>query len=145
MEEAFGVVIIVVTAIAAVIAVIALLMAPKAYEQIGRGGLSLRDSDEDGPGEGRKQPRETPPAVRDDEIRQMLTARNERRARRGEAPVDVEAEMQRLTAVSTAADPGLREEVRQHVVARNERRKRKGLEALDVDAEVERQLGELSG
>ena len=35
---------------------------------------------------------------RDTEIRQLLEARNARRVRRGEAPVDVEQELRRLTA-----------------------------------------------
>ncbi len=42
----------------------------------------------------------SPPAVaRDDalreEVRQLVVARNERRARRGEAPLDVDAEVER--------------------------------------------------
>src|SRR5437764_313797 len=77
----------------------------------------------------------------DEEIRQLLAARNERRVRRGEAPLDVEEELRRLTA--PAIDPALREEIRQLVVARNERRQRAGKEPLDVEAEVERQVREL--
>ena len=108
----------------------------KAYEQIGRGGLSIRD----------EIPRHEPSGAvavreRDDEIRQMLDARNERRARRGEAPLDVEAELARLTA--PVADPALAAEVRQLVIARNERRARRGQEPLDVEQEVARQLREL--
>src|SRR5262245_14507647 len=79
---------------------------------------------------------------RDEEIRQLLTARNERRSRKGEAPLDVEEELRRLTG--PVVDPGLREEIRQLVVARNERRQRAGKEPLDVDAEVERQIRELN-
>ncbi|MBA3329159.1 MAG: hypothetical protein H0T43_12750, partial [Solirubrobacterales bacterium] len=78
----------------------------------------------------------------------MLTARNERRARRGRPPLDVEDELARLTAPSGAGgpsiDPGLRDEVRQMVMARNARRVRSGKEPLDVEAEVERQLRELT-
>ena len=77
---------------------------------------------------------------RDAEIRQMLGARNARAAARGEAEVDVEDELQRLTA--PAVDPGLREEVRELVVARNRRREARGEAPLDVEAEVERQLRE---
>ena len=66
-----------------------------------------------------------------------------RLARRGEPPIDVDAELQRLTA--PAIDPALRDEIRQLVVARNERRARAGKEPLDVDAEIERQVRELSG
>ena len=103
---------------------------------LSRGGLSLRDEPEQSPPRGAIALRE-----RDDEIRQMLTARNERRARRGEEPLDVEAELARLT--KPAVDPGLEMEVRQLVIARNERRERRGQPPLDVDEEVARQLREL--
>jgi hypothetical protein len=81
--------------------------------------------------------------VAQEEIRQMLEAKSARREARGEAPLDVEAELRSLSSPSAQADPGLREEVRQLVEARNERRLRQGKEPLDVDAEVERQLREL--
>ena len=81
-------------------------------------------------------------AERDDEIRQLLEARNERRARRGEAPIDVDSELARLTA--PAIDPALREEIRQLVVARNHRRVRAGKPPLDVEAEIEREIAGLS-
>jgi hypothetical protein len=80
-------------------------------------------------------------AERDDEIRQLLEARNERRARRGEDPVDVDAELARLTA--PAVDPELREEIRQLVVARNHRRMRAGQPPLDVESEIEREIAAL--
>ena len=73
----------------------------------------------------------------------MLEARNARHAARGEAEVDVEDELARLTA--PAVDPALREEVRELVIARNSRREAKGQPPLDVDAEVERQLREFGG
>jgi hypothetical protein len=83
------------------------------------------------------------------EIRQLLKARNERRVRRGEPAIDIDAEVARLTAPaaasqrSAAEDPGIAEEVRQLVIARNERRARQGLEPLDVQAEIQRTLAEL--
>ena len=73
----------------------------------------------------------------------MLEARNHRRAARGEAPLDVEAELARLTA--PAVDPALREEVRDLVIARNARREARGEPPLDVDEEIERQLRDLGG
>jgi len=83
-------------------------------------------------------------AERDDEIRQMLEARNARRVARGQPAVDVEAELLRLTGpTAVAADPALRAEVRQLVQARNARRARRGQPPLDVEAEVERQLRDL--
>lgn len=91
------------------------------------------------------------PAIQAAEVRQMLEAKAERRRRRGESPLDVEAETERLLAAAEpprgaeAADAELRAEVRQLVVARNERRLRQGLEPLDVEAETERQLADFVG
>ncbi|MGN6586096.1 MAG: hypothetical protein ACTHKT_01320 [Solirubrobacterales bacterium] len=91
------------------------------------------------------------PAIQAAEVRQMLEAKSERRRQRGEAPLDVEAETQRLLAAAerprgeAAIDAELRAEVRQLVVARNERRLREGLEPLDVEAETERQLSDFIG
>jgi hypothetical protein len=139
MQEAFGIVIFVVVVLAAIVAVITFVGRGRLYDQIGRGGLSIGDE---------REPRPAPPAgsaaglrERDDEIRQLLAARNAHRERRGEAPVDIEAELRRLTA--PAPDAGLRQEVRDLVVARNERRVARGQEPLDVEAEVERRLREL--
>ncbi len=85
-------------------------------------------------------------AERDDDIRQMLEARNARRAARGEAPVDVEAELHALTRPGDpTTDPEILEEVRALVQARNARRVARGREPLDVDAEIARQLRDLPG
>ena len=142
MEEAFGTIIVVVTVVSAVIAMATLGLRSKAYDQIGRGGMSLRDGSETGPDEPTASGAVSV-AQRDEEVRQMLGARNERRARRGLAPLDVEAELARLTA--PALDPALEGEVRSLVVARNERRARRGQAPLDVESEVRRQLAELGG
>jgi hypothetical protein len=91
------------------------------------------------------------PAIQAAEVRQMLEAKAERRRQRGEAPIDVEAEAERLLAAAEqprgeeAIDAELRAEVRQLVVARNERRLREGLEPLDVEAETQRQLADFIG
>ncbi len=133
MRDAFGVVLFVVVGISAVGAVIALLATNRTYDDIGKGGLH-RDAD------GRHEAG-TPPGVRDDEIRQMLVARNARRAARGEAATDVERELAELTRA--AHDPALEAEVRELVEARNRRRVAKGRPPLDVGAEVARRLREL--
>ena len=74
----------------------------------------------------------------------MLEAKSARREARGEAPLDVDAEMAALAGPSPAGvDDELREEVRQLVVARNDRRLARGQEPLDVEAEVDRQLRDL--
>jgi hypothetical protein len=91
------------------------------------------------------------PAIQAAEVRQMLEAKSGRRQRRGEAPLDVEAETQRLLAGAErprgadAIDAELRAEVRLLIVVRNERRLRQGLEPLDLEAETERQLADFIG
>jgi hypothetical protein len=120
------------------------LGAKGALGQIGKGPLSIEQEMPQSEG-GSSAPASE--EVREAEVRQMVEAKAYRQAARGEAPLDVEAEVERLmesgAAPSLGGDAGLREEVRQLVVARNERRARKGEEPLDVDAEVERQLREL--
>jgi hypothetical protein len=115
------------------------------YDHIGAGGFSREG---DAPGSTLTAPVDSPAAQaeREDEVRQMLSARSERLVRRGEAPLDIEAELTRLlepTRGSREHDPGLVEEVRQLVVARNERRVRQGLEPQDVEAQVAETLAEL--
>jgi hypothetical protein len=147
VQDAFWTVLLIVVIGGALVAVFTFIGTGKLYEQIGRGGLSLREDDDGRGGRGGGAPANAAVAAgeRDEEIRQLLAARNERRARRGQEPIDVEAELQRLTASTIDIDPALREEIRQLVVARNERRARAGKEPLDVDAEIERQVRELSG
>ncbi|HEY2637952.1 MAG TPA: hypothetical protein VGI54_11215 [Solirubrobacteraceae bacterium] len=139
VQEAFGVVIFVVVVLAAIVAVASLSGRDHLYEQIGRGGLT-RDSDaaRSGPPSGSA----AAGAEQEEEVRQMVEAANARRARRGQAPLDVEDEVARLTRPT--ADAGIEAEVRQLVQARNERRARQGKEPLDVEAEVARQLRELT-
>ncbi|MEA2429534.1 MAG: hypothetical protein QOI19_7, partial [Thermoleophilaceae bacterium] len=75
-----------------------------------------------------------------------VEAKSNRRVARGESPLDIDAEIAKLTQTAPVqADEGLRDEVRQLVIARNERRVRQGKEPLDVDSEVERQLRDLGG
>jgi hypothetical protein len=144
MQEAFGTVLFVVVALGVVIAVISLFGRSRMYDEIGRGGLSI--------GEDRDmRPRAAQPAApvsaeeRDAEIRQMLEARNARRAAQGRETVDVEAELAELTKPAAATDPEILEEVRALVQARNARRIARGQEPLDVDSEIARQLRVLPG
>ena len=138
LQDAFYPVLLVVVIGAALVAVVTFIGSGRLYEQIGRGGLSLNEDVEPG----KPAPREAA-GVREDEIRQLLAARNDRRARKGQAPLDVEDELRRLTA-ATDVDPALRDEVRQLVVARNERRVRAGKPPLDVEDEVEREIRRLA-
>ena len=144
MQDAFGIVIFVVVGISVVVAIVSLFGRGRLYDDIGRGGLSI--------GEDRDmRPRASapPPAVsaaeRDDEIRQMLEARNARRAAQGRPTVDVESELADLTRPAAITDPEILEEVRTLVEARNARRIARGKEPLDVEAEIARQLRDLPG
>jgi hypothetical protein len=138
LDDAFLTVVIGVSLLALIGAVVALAMSGGSYDRIGRGGMSIG---EDGPANAGARARPVSPAERDAEIRQYLDARNARRAARGEAPVDVEAELRALTA--PAADPELADEVRQLVQARNARRIARGEPPLDVEAEVSKRLREM--
>ena len=139
VHAAFGTVLWVVCICGAVIAVVSLIRSGKTWEDFGKGRFLLDSEVPRGP-----QPGSAAAAFeRDDEIRQLLEARNERRRRRGEAPLDVEQELGRLTA--PLVDPALRAEIRELVIARNHRRVRAGKAPLDVDAEIEREIAGLSG
>jgi hypothetical protein len=140
--SSFGVVIVAVAIVAGIVAIVVSIASGGLYERIGKGAFSL-DGEEPtrAPAPGSAAAK----AEADEEIRQLVEAKSARRVMRGEAPLDVEAEVASLTSkpVSFEADGELREEVRQLVVARNRRRVARGEEPLDVDAEVERQLREL--
>jgi hypothetical protein len=136
-----GEVIIVVVLLVAPIAAIAFAGSGAVYREIGKGAFAM-DHDRPKPDLGSTMAK----AAREAEIRQMLEAKAFRQIERGETPIDIEAELKRLTAPAAVvldADPALVAEVRQLVVARNQRRARQGKEPLDVEAEVARQLRDL--
>lgn len=134
VHGAFGTVLWVVCITAGVAAVVALISTRRTWQDYGKNGL-LMDSEL-----GQSTAPGTPAAERerDEEIRQMIEARNARRRRRGEKPLDVEQEIARLSP--PRVDPQLHTEIRQLVMARNYRRERAGKAPLDVEAEVQREL-----
>ncbi len=141
MHSTFNIVIWVVCIAAVLIAIGVMIASRKTWEDFGKGTFVMDgDSTHDSPPDSGMAT-----AERDTEIRQMLEARNERRARRGEPPIDIELELSRLTTTEPAIDPALREEIRQLVVARNHRRVRAGKPPLDVEAEIEREIAGLGG
>jgi hypothetical protein len=139
-----GQVIIIVTLIAAPLAAIAFMGVGAALRQLGKGRFAI---EQDLPRKTMGAARPVSRQVREAEIRQMLEAKAYRQQARGETPLDVDVELDRLLAdapsPAVVADAELREEVRQLVVARNERRIRRGEAPQDVEAEVERQLRDL--
>jgi hypothetical protein len=145
MADAFPIVIIGISLVAIVVAVAASMASGGLYERIGRGGLSMDGHEQGERGGGPKPGSPAAKAEADEEIRQLVEAKSARRVARGQGPLDIDAEIARLTLPATPApaDEGLRDEVRQLVVARNERRLRQGKEPLDVEAEIERQLRDL--
>ena len=78
MQDVFGTVVFVVAAVGAIVAIITLVGSGRSYRQIGRGGL-MRDGDAGSGG----------PAAEREEIRQMLGARNARRAPENPRPPSV--------------------------------------------------------
>ena len=145
LQSAFPIVVFGAVALSVVMSLIFLFSRGSVFDHIGDGGLSgERDA-------GAELPPPPPGSAADRaeqelEIRQMLSARSARMVGRGEAPLDIDAEVARLLGPTQRAghDPGLTTEVRQLVLARNERRARRGLEPLDVEAEVKRTLEELA-
>jgi hypothetical protein len=142
MDEAFGTVLIVICVIAVIVAALSFRGSGAIYKGLGRTGPFSMDED-DAP----RAPAPTSAAAQSpearEEIRQMLEAKSARREARGQAPLDIDAEVEKLTAPQVPRDAALREEVRQLVVARNERRARQGKPPLDVEEEIERQLRDL--
>jgi hypothetical protein len=139
---AFGTVLIVVCVLAVIVAALSFRGSGNIYRGLGRTGLLTIDDENASAATRGAAPSATSAEARE-EIRQMLEAKSARRQARGQAPLDIEAELESLTAPQVPHDAALREEVRQLVVARNERRMRQGKPPLDVDEEVERQLREL--
>jgi hypothetical protein len=138
VQSAFATVVFVVCGVGVVGAVVAAVFNRKTWDEYGKNHLVM-DTD---------HPRSAPSGAsvslveRDEEIRQMLEARNARRRRRGEPEIDVDAEIARLTAPQI--DSELRSEIRDLVIARNHRRARQGKPPLDIEAEIEREIADLS-
>jgi hypothetical protein len=138
VQSAFGTVVFVVCGVGVVGAVLSLVFSAKTWDEYGKHHL-LMDSEHP-----RSAPSGSSSALveRDEEIRQLLEARNARRRRRGEPEVDVEAEIARLTAPQIDAE--LRSEIRDLVIARNHRRARQGKPPLDIEVEIQREIDDLS-
>jgi hypothetical protein len=102
VEDAFGTVVVVVAIVGAVVAVITLVGSGRSYRQIGRGGLTHEREDDPGARPAGEREAEIAALQRPvvdaslrDEVRELVVARNERRVRRGQAPLDVDAEVER--------------------------------------------------
>ena len=147
MATELSVVLILLLVIVVPIAAVAFARSGNAYSEIGKGRFAV-DFDEDN-GSGHHE-----------EIRQLVEAKAYRQLQRGEQPVDVESEVERLLrgesdqpATGPAprkkspvpVDPEtarIRAEIRGVVTAKNERRERQGEPLLDVEAEIDRMLAE---
>jgi hypothetical protein len=138
VHATFNTVLWVVCVVAAVVALAALISSRKTWQDFGKNGLLMDSELKPTAAAGASADQE-----REEEIRQMMEARNARRLRRGEEPLDVEQEIARLTPQTI--DPELQSEIRDLVKARNYRRTRAGKPPLDVEAEVQRELEKLRG
>ena len=141
-----GAVLVLITLIVLPIAAVAFARSGPLWRDIGRGPMAI---DQDLPGRGSRGPATSiDPAIQAAEARQMIEAKSYRRERRGEAALDVEAEVRELlesAARPTSVDEELRAEVRRLVVAQNERRLRRGEARLNVEDETDRQLADFVG
>ena len=162
MHAVFPIVMFGAIALFVILGVVSMFTRNNLYDQIGQGGLTLGEDRSAGRGFSAfddagalDAPLDLGSGSRDErerEIRQMLQARSDRLVRRGERPLDLDAELAKLEHAegfgSSALggggshDSALTLEVRQLVLARNERRRRQGQPALDVEAEVARTLAE---
>jgi hypothetical protein len=141
-----GDVLLIIVLVAIPIGAISFIGSGEAFRQIGRGPMSIEQDFPQGATGGPSAP--LSPEVREAEIRQFLEAKSYRLASRGERPLDVDAELERILADerstgSLMRDAQLVSEVRELVEASNARRIRMGREPVDVEAEVKRQLAEL--
>lgn len=84
--------------------------------------------------------------MRQDDVRQMLEARNRRRIARGESPADIDAELRELLAQPSEPqnDAEIRAEVEAIITARHARRRRRGRPVGDFETEVEQLLRTIS-
>lgn len=138
-----GYVLTLITLIALPVALVAFARSGPLWQSIGKGPLAI-EQEIPTPSSISRPPPPVDRRLQETEARQMLEAKSYRREQRGEAALDIEAEVAALLDAPGAAGPAidekLRDEVRQLVVARNERRMRRGEDPLDVEAEIERQL-----
>jgi hypothetical protein len=145
VQSAFPIVVFGAVALSIVMSLVFLFTRGSLYDHIGEGGL-VPDREPAGGLAGAEPGSPAARAEREQEIRQLLSARNQRLVGRGQPALDIDAEVARLLDAPSSAsqeEAALSEEVRQLVIARNERRVRQGLEPVDVDAEVRRTLAEL--
>jgi hypothetical protein len=88
---------------AGVVGAMSMVSGNKAYDEIGRGSLSIepaKGATDEPPLDGSGEP---VPDGRDAEIRQMLQARNARIVRQGGQALDIDAELRRLTEAPSEA------------------------------------------
>jgi hypothetical protein len=130
VQSAFGIVIFSVVALSGIVAIGTFIFGGQPpHSSIGGNAFTATTGD----------PGVETPEMREDEVRQMLEARNRRRIARGESPGDIDAEMRDLLQASrtTDVDTEVRAEVEAIVVARQARRRRKGQPEGDFQAEVD--------
>jgi hypothetical protein len=143
----YGTVMILIVVVAIPVAAIAFASSGTALRSLGKGPFAI---DRELPTQGMAPPPPISPKMREAEVRQMLEAKSYRRQARGQAPLDVDAELAKLMEAPSRGGPAgvdaeLRAEVRALVMSRNERRMRRGQPPLDVEEEIERQLRDLEG
>ncbi len=132
MSESLVTVVSLVAVLAGVIAIFTLITSRETWSELAGGRSDAAQDDDHG------SPMAPLIEERDEEIRQMLGARNDRRTRNGTRPLDLDEELALL--LRPRAEDALRDDLRAVVEARNRRRERDGMQPLDVETEIERRL-----
>ena len=101
MDEAFGTVLIVVCVIAVIVAALSFRGSGNIYKGLGPQRPRSRWTRTTSPAAGADLAAAQSPEARE-EIRQMLEAKSARREARGQAPLDIDAEVEKLTAPQAA-------------------------------------------
>jgi hypothetical protein len=128
VQSVFGIVIFSVVGISGLIAIGTFLFGGPPHSSIGGNGFAPPPP-----------PGSEPAEMREDDVRQMLEARNRRRIARGEPGGDVEAELAVLLAPEASNAPAsgeVRAEAEAIVTARQSRRRRRGQPEGDFETEV---------
>ena len=116
VEATFGTILIAIALVAIVVACVSYIGSGGIYQGLGRTGMTTLDEPDMRPGP-------APGSVAanaevQEEIRQMLEAKSDRREARGEAPLDIDAEMADLQGASTPVESdGMLERLRRRTMA----------------------------
>ncbi|MGE4427200.1 MAG: hypothetical protein AB7G37_12175 [Solirubrobacteraceae bacterium] len=133
MESLITIVVFAVVGVSALVAIGTIFVGGDPHKRIGADGV-----DPGGRAPGPDFSGDETPEMQEADARGMIEGRNRRRIARGQEPLDVDAELARVRALTgpPSVDPEAEAEARAIVAGRNARRRRRGEPEGDVEAEV---------